>query len=183
MESNLILKTITTKKGSQAIIRTVSKDDLDDMLSYVNNLIDEDTYLLLSGTHLNREEESKYLDDSLTKLNTGKKIHLVVTVDGKFAGSCEARIMDKRKSHIGEVGISIAKKYREEGIGAEILKTLISECRKTGLRLLYLHCFENNERAIHLYKKIGFIPAGVVPGVYAYKGEYIGEITMYLPLV
>jgi RimJ/RimL family protein N-acetyltransferase len=106
----------------------------------------------------------------------------VVEVNGKFAGSCEVRIGDRRKAHSGEIGISLAAPYREEGIGSVCMKTLIGQSRKLGLKLLYLHCFENNYRAHHTYEKVGFIRAGTVPDMYAYKGAYIGETTYYLPL-
>ncbi|MEK7119576.1 MAG: GNAT family N-acetyltransferase, partial [Patescibacteria group bacterium] len=72
--------------------------------------------------------------------------------------------------------------YRQEGIGYQLLSTLIEEGKKAGLKLLILHCFENNDRALHLYEKLGFKRAGLVPGVYAYKGTFVGEVTLYLPL-
>jgi RimJ/RimL family protein N-acetyltransferase len=149
---------------------------------YANDLIDEDTFVMLSGKPLSEAEEREYFRDSLKKVVTGKKIHLVVYVDDVFAGSCEVRMFDRRKGHVGEIGISLARDYRNEGIGTECLKVLIDQAEKRGLRLLYLHVFENNQRAIHLYRKLGFQDAGTVPGMYSYKGSYIGETVMYLPV-
>jgi RimJ/RimL family protein N-acetyltransferase len=183
MEPGTIVRTFTTKSGRPAIVRVVRSDDLDALLSYANNLIDEDTFIMLSGEHITSEYEKEYLEDSIEKVKTGRKIHLVVEVDGQFAGSCEIRRFDRRKSHVGEIGISLARNFREEGVGSVCMETLISEARSIGLKLLYLHCFENNPRALHLYEKHGFIRAGTVPGMYSYKKEYFGEVTLYLPLV
>jgi RimJ/RimL family protein N-acetyltransferase len=81
---------------------------------------------------------------------------------------------------VGEIGISVAAPYREEGIGTECMKALIGTAKQIGLKLLFLHCFENNPRAHHTYEKVGFVRAGSVPGMYSYKGDYLGEVTYYL---
>lgn len=177
-----IVKTFTSKKGNSVIIRYLAKNDLYDLLNFVNNLIVEDTFVQLSGVSITLKEEKKYLDESLAAIKNGKKIHLVVTVDGRFAGSAEIRRFDRRKSHVGEIGISLAREFRQEGIGSILLQTLIDEGRAAGLKLLIIHCFENNKLAGHVYEKLGFVRAGIVPGVYAYRGNYIGEMVFYLPL-
>jgi RimJ/RimL family protein N-acetyltransferase len=128
------------------------------------------------------DEEKAYLEDALDKIQKGKKIHLVVEVDGQFAGSGEVRFFDKRKSHVGEIGISISDSFREEGIGTKLMESLINEARSAGLKMLVLNCFENNPRALHTYEKVGFMKSGIVPGMLFYKNEYIGEISMYKKL-
>ncbi len=63
------------------------------------------------------------------------------------------------------------------------MKSLIDEARSLGLRLLTLSCFENNAPALHVYEKLGFQKAGIIPEAISYKGKYINEIHMYLPLL
>lgn len=181
MKPGTVIKTWTTKKGNRALIRVVKPADLLPMHAYANAIAKEDIYVMLTEP-ITLSDEKKYLDDALKKVRINKKIHLIVEVNGKFAGSCEVRVGDKRKAHVGEVGISLASPYREEGIGTECMKTLIGQSRKLGLKLLYLHCFENNFRAHRTYEKAGFIRAGTVPDMYSYKGKYIGEATFYLKL-
>jgi RimJ/RimL family protein N-acetyltransferase len=179
-----IIKTWTTKKNHQAVIRYIkAEEDLNILLKFVNDLIAEDIFLLLSGNPMTKAEEAEYLNDAVEKVKNNKKIHLIVEIDGVLAGACEVRIFDKRKSHVGEVGISLSIPYREEGIGFVCLETLISEAKKLNLRLLTLDCFSINERAIHLYEKVGFKKAGEIPGVYSYKGKFEAETLMYLPIV
>lgn len=182
MELGKIIKTVKTKKGSTAVIRWIEWSDLDNLLSYANDLVAEDTFVMLSGDPLTRDEELSYLSDSISSIERGRKIHLVGLVDGDFAGCAEVRRFDKRKSHVGEIGISLGEKYRDLGLGSELMKALIDESRRMGLRLLVLHCFETNKRAIHVYENMGFKKAGTVPGTYQYKGDYFGEDTMYLLL-
>ncbi len=181
MTPGRIIKTFTSKRGNPVVIRYPKWEDLDAMTTFANELVDEDTFVALNK-HITREEEAKWLGETLAAIETGKKIQLVAEVSGTFAGNCEIRIHDKRQTHVGDVGIALAKDYRDEGIGAELLPTLIDEGKKAGLTLLTLHCFETNDRALHLYEKLGFARAGLVPGMYAYKGSFVGEITLYLPL-
>ncbi len=182
MELGRIVKTFKSKKGNDVVIRYPCTDDLEAMMSFVNGLVEEETFLMINKK-VTKKEEVKYLSESLKKIKEGKKIQLVVLVNGVYAGNCEIRRREKRQTHVGEIGIAIAKSFREEGIGSELMSALIEEGKKLGLRLLVLGCFENNPRALHVYEKLGFKRVGVVPGIFHYKGEYVGEVMFYLPLV
>jgi RimJ/RimL family protein N-acetyltransferase len=182
MKFGEVIKTFKSDKGNSVVFRYPKKSDLDDMLAFANSLIEEDTFVMLSGKRLTREEEVKHLNETLEDMQKGKKIHIAVEVNGRYAGNGVIRIGILRHSHVGDVGISLTREFRDDGIGTELLKTLISEGRTAGLRLLTINCFENNARALHLYEKVGFIRAGVIPGEVSYKGKYYGEIKLYLPL-
>ncbi len=172
-----------SKKGNNVTFRYLRKNDLDAMLSYINTLIAEDTYIGMYGTPLTREEESKHLNESLESIEKNEKRIIVVEIEGKYVGSGDLRRETiRRKKHMGNIGISLLKEFREEGIGAELLATLIEEGRKLGLKLLHLTCLENNDRALHLYEKLGFKRCGFIPNACFWKGGYVGEVTLYLPL-
>lgn len=179
MKPGTVIKTFISKKGKNVIIRTLQPDDLDDLLVFANSLIAEDTFVMLSGTPLERQGEITYVKDAIKKIEEGKKIHIVTMVNGKFAGSAEVRLFDRRQSHVGEIGISVARAFREEGIGSIMMDVLLDEAKSIGVKLLVLQCFENNPRAIHVYEKMGFKFSGTVPGAYSYKGGFVGEVTMY----
>lgn len=183
MEYGRILKTFTSKKGNTVIFRYPKQDDLDGMLSYANAMIDEDTYILLSGPHLTREYEQQFFDGVIRQMEEGSLEHIVVEVNGEYAGNASIERGKYRKSDVGHVGLGILRKYREEGIGSELLNTMIAESRRMGLRVIELSCFENNPRALHVYEKLGFKRSGVTPDAIAYRGAYVGEVHYYLPLV
>jgi RimJ/RimL family protein N-acetyltransferase len=182
MKPGILIKSWITKKGNQAHLRVIKSTDLDDLYKYANALIVEDTFVMLSGKPLTKAFEKKYLDETLKKVKKDQKIHLVVEVNDKFAGSSEVRILEKRSSHVGEIGISISKDYREEGIGTVCLQTLIEIAKTRGLKLLTLSCFEINVRAIHTYEKVGFKITGVIPGMLFFKNKYENEVFMYLKI-
>ncbi len=177
-----IIKKFKSKKGNDVFFRYPKKEDLDDMLVFVNGLIDEDTFVMVSGKHISRTKEKKFLDNTLSGMKKGNKIQLVATVNGKFAGNCELRRGERRKRHVGDIGIALSKAYREEGIGRELLKTLLHEGKKLGLRLLTISCMEHNSRALHVYESVGFTRAGMIPGAFRYRGRDVGEIFLSMPL-
>ena len=176
------VKKFKSKKGKSVVVRYITWDDLDDILAFANSLIREDTFVMIHGKELSRDEEIDYLARSIKSVMKGKKIHLVILVDGKFAGNCEINQRRRRSKHVGDIGISIAKPFRDEGIGTELLKVLVEEGRKQKYKLLVLTLFDINRRARRVYEKLGFKSSGTTPGVYLYKEKYHGEITMYLPL-
>lgn len=182
MQKNTIITSFVSKKGNRILFRYPTPDDVNDMLAFANALIEEDTFIELSGEKLTREHEQSVLEGILKEMEEKTKVHIVVVVNGKYAGNAEIRRQKRRKSHTGEIGIALLEKYRDEGIGTELLILLIQEARSLGLKLLFLNSFEINERALHVYEKVGFKAIGTIPGAIAYKGEYVGEVKMYLPL-
>lgn len=57
-----------------------------------------------------------------------------------------------------------------------------TEYRLDGLRLVQLHVFGNNELALRLYEKHGFIEFGRLPDGVLHRGEYVDGIYMYRPV-
>lgn len=172
-----------SKKGNTITFRYLRKDDLDPMLSYINTLIKEDTYIGMYGKPLTREEENKHLNETLESIEKNEKRVIVVEIEGKYVGSGDLRCETiRRKKHMGNIGISLLKEYREEGIGTKLLQSLINEAQSLKLKILTLTCLENNDRALHLYEKLGFKRSGIIPNACFWKGGYVGEVTLYLPL-
>ncbi|GGL42633.1 GNAT family N-acetyltransferase [Sporolactobacillus putidus] len=46
--------------------------------------------------------------------------------------------------------------FRDQGFGQAALNELFHYCRRIGLEKLSLHVFAHNQRAIHVYRKLGF---------------------------
>ena len=160
-------------------IRPLETGDTRALLAFANSLIDEDTFVLLSGKPLTLAHESRYVSEALSLIKKKEKIHLIAEVNGVIAGSAEIRRGKLRQHHVGEIGISICKEFRRKGIGRRLMSELIAGGKRMGLRVLMMHCFENNTAALALYKKFGFMECGLLPEALYYRGEYIGELTLY----
>lgn len=182
MELGKEVKTFVSKKDRKVVFRFPLKEDFEQIWGYACSLAAEDTTVELSGDPPSREDELKWFAQMLKDMAQGNKIYLAVVVDGVYAGSGEVRRGKLRHAHVGEIGLSLGSEFREEGIGTELLSALIFEARRMGLRLLTINCFETNSSALHVYEKLGFKTAGIIPGAIAFKGGWVGEVKLYLPL-
>ena len=185
MSPDQIIKTFKSKRGNAVVYRDTKTDDREMMLSYINILIAEGTLIGLCGKPLGRDEtKKKTLKEILEGVEKNDKIFFVVEINGAYIGNAGIhREKTRRKQHVGNIGISLIAEYRDEGIGAELLTSLISEGKNLDLKLLYLTCLENNNRALHLYEKLGFKRCGYIPNACFWKDGYVGEVTLYLSLV
>lgn len=152
------------------------------MYSFACDIGSEDTYVALDAPPSEREEHD-FFDRMLREVENKESIYVMAYVNGSFAGNGRVNRGKGRHHHVGGLGISLTRQYRDEGIGTELMGLLIDEARGLGLRLLTLTCFETNVPALRVYEKLGFQKSGVTPGAIAFKGQYIGEVYYYLTLV
>ncbi|UXD21511.1 30S ribosomal protein S18 [Ignicoccus pacificus DSM 13166] len=102
-------------------------------------------------------------------LFTNPKFFYVAEINGKIVGYLMAqkegrgRILlnpipeiTKEEPTIHLLSIAVLKKYQGKGIGSQLVKKLIEEALKEGIRYIYLEVRVSNERAQKLYEKHGF---------------------------
>ncbi len=184
MES--VYKTIVLRNGETAIFRSPQGEHIEEIERYANQLSQEDTYVVMAGEKVTRDEEKRYLEQVLLEIENGNRIHVFVFVNQKLVANADVHRITRfrtRALHVGELAISVAKDYRNLGIGRQLIDFLINEAKKMGYRLLILDVFAENERAIALYQSVGFQLTGERPGGILYKGKYIGQVLMHLSLV
>ncbi len=182
MRSETGIKSFKNKKGNDVVFRYPTADDFQDMFSFACDLGSEDTFVALDAPPKEADERI-FFDTMLRNTQAKDAIYISVYVNGVFAGNGRVDRGKRRHHHVGEMGISLRAAYRNEGIGTELMKSLIDEAKALGLRLLTLSCFENNAPALHVYEKLGFQKAGSIPEAIAFKGKYVNEVHMFLPLV
>lgn len=182
LETGKIIKTFQSRKGIEVVIRYPKWEDLEQMLRFINELSAEDTYILFSGEQQTKEQEAVYLGQVFSDMEFGKQSHLLAFSGDKMIGGCGIIRRTRRMSHMGDVHLSVTKGFREEGIGTELLKTIIEEGKKLGLKILAIQVFANNEHGFYVYKKVGFKEYGRVPKAIQYKGELVDEIELAMEL-
>jgi len=176
-----ILKRFKAKDGREVVLRTPQWRDLDALLDFINSLVEEEADIC-RDKKATREEEADWLGRLLADIEKGAIIGIVAETEGRVVANSEVKRRSGPMSHVGYLGIAIKEGYRNMGIGTEIMKTLIEESRKMGLKVLVLEVFASNKRARHVYEKVGFKETGRIPkGIYK-KGEYIDSITMTMTI-
>jgi len=169
------------KDGRKVVLRKPRWEDLDDLLDFINSLVEESADIMRE-TPVTKKEEAEWLERRLASIAKGETIGVVAEVDGKVVGNSEVGRRGGSMSHVGGLGIAVKKGYRGIGIGKELMKTLIGESRKAGLKVLVLDVFGSNTVAKSLYSKMGFKDAGRIPRGVFKKGKYIDLLRMTLEL-
>ena len=164
-------------------LRALKWEDLDDCVAFINDLVgeknSEPNLGIVADRKQTREEEAKWLADQITGIERGNIVSVVAEVEGKLVGNSSVTkgSYQDTKRH-GYLGTAISKKHRDRGIGLEMMRTLVKESRKAGLKTIELEVFANNPRAIHVYERTGFKEAGRIPKKMMRKGKFIDSIVM-----
>ncbi len=171
----------TSKNGTEVRIRDAHSHDAESLIDINMKIVNERLYMM------REPEEAIYTkDDQVTTIESllsgSGSLYIVAEVGKKIAGYLDFRNgVLKRTMHSGVLSIYILKEYREMGIGKILLQSLINWAEKSSLiEKITLAVFSTNERAIGLYKKLGFIEEGRCPKDMKLKdGTYMDSVLMY----
>lgn len=132
------------------------------------------------------EECSKYTYEGekalFERLNASQEAAMLVCiVDGKVAGNCEITFNQHLKTrHRASVAITLLREFWNQGIGTRMFREMIRIAEQFGgILQMELEFVEGNDRARHLYEKMGFRIAGVRPNAIRLKnGTLLNEYIM-----
>ena len=80
----------------------------------------------------------------------------VIDEGGEVVGWCDIVPREGYPATIGFIGVGLMPDYRGRGIGGELMEVTMAAAKEAGFREIRLDCRSSNERAIKLYKKLGF---------------------------
>lgn len=129
------------------------------------------------GLGISSEEEAVHLERILKSENN---ILLVALLGDEVIATGSVSATDKPKlRHIGEIGVAVAKDYWDFGLGTSLVDELIYWSQETGIiRRLELTVQAQNQRAIHVYQKLGFSEEAIMPRGVFENGEYLDVCLM-----
>jgi putative acetyltransferase len=188
MKAGRVYATFTARDGRRVVLRALRRTDLDGLLKFANAIVKERRTNLELGIvsldkRVTRSDEKKFLERILLGVRRKEVVSVAAFVGERVVGNCDIsrrRLTDVR--HTGLFGIVILDGYRGIGIGQMMIKTALEEALRGGVWLVELEVFAINEAAIHVYEKLGFKRAGVVPGKMLRNGRLLDEIHMYVDL-
>ncbi len=110
----------------------------------------------------NPKQEAQFLEEKTKSTN---EIEIIALVDGKVVGTAgiEAVGSKYKVRHRAELGISILREYWGLGLGRALMEACIQCARDAGYIQLELSVVAENERAVALYRNIGFEEFGRNP--------------------
>ncbi len=172
-------KEVTLKNNIKAIFRSPIKEDAVAMMEYLRKTCSETNFLTREPEEamMPIENEERFLNNIL---KSESDLMITCEIDGKIIGNCNLNRFSKmRMKHRAEIGIAVFKDYWGLGIGSFMLGELIRIANEQGIKQLELEVIKNNERAIKLYEKFGFITVGEKPNALQLKdGTMLKELSM-----
>ncbi len=175
----LIENTIIDLNGKELLLRNATEDDAQMLLDYLKVTCGETRFLLKEPEEITLTLEQE--KDFIRKGNESETSTMILGfLDGEYVGNCS--LMGKsliRHKHRASMGIALFQKFTGLGIGTVMIEKLIEIAKKKGYEQLELEVVANNERAICLYKKMGFEIYGTFKDTMKYPdGTYADEYWM-----
>lgn len=146
------------------VIREAIPDDGEKILPVLKKIGSETPFLIMDDKGL--EMTTDAMRENLANLYESKNNLLMVALaNNEIVGTASVKASSKKRmEHIGEIGISILKDYWGFGLGSLMMEELVLWAQEGQvIRRLELTVQDRNQRAIHMYEKIGFVTEAIMP--------------------
>ena len=157
-------KTVILKNGSTCIVRSGTEADAEMVLGNFILTHGETDFLTTypEETSFTIDQEREYLRK---KAESEREAELVAVVDGRIVGTAGVDLIRgaEKTKHRASFGISIAKAWWGLGIGLALTEGCIRCAKDAGYAQLELEAVAANERALSLYRRVGFTEYGRNP--------------------
>lgn len=175
---------IILKNGKTALLRNGVRDDGQAALDNFNLTHGETDFLITypDENRLTAADEGEFLAQ---KEESEDELEIVAEVEGKIVGMAGINGIGAsgKIKHRAEFGVAVAKDYWGLGLGRAMTEVCIDAARKAGFTQLELEAVAENESALSLYRKLGFIEYGRNPmGFRLRTGDYSELVYMRLEL-
>lgn len=182
------VKTITyqakykLKDNRQLIVREAEERDAQSLVNYMKDVDGETRFLAREPGEFDYtvEQEEAFIN-SFADNSTCQ--FLIAEVEDQIVANCSVGIVmnNRRYLHRAAVGISVRQAYWGKGIGSIMMGECINWCRNKGVEQLELEVVTHNERALTMYKHLGFEVYGTKKHAMKYSdGTYADEYFMLL---
>ncbi|MCE5171110.1 GNAT family N-acetyltransferase [Paenibacillus profundus] len=145
----------------------------------LNKTLDEETSFMLYEPGERNTTVEAQRDRIQGMLQSGRSIIYVAEEHDTLVGYIAGLGSDiQRTKHVLYIVIGILQDYAGQGIGTQLFNELLDWANEKDIVRLELTVMAHNERAIALYRKIGFTIEGVKKCSILVKEQYIDEYMM-----
>jgi ribosomal protein S18 acetylase RimI-like enzyme len=175
-------KQVTLKDNSVVTLRFPNPNDIQNILDLVNELVEEDTFFLVTEK-MTYEQEKEFLAPVFKDIEKGRSFFLYAFDGETCLGWVNASEVSPRSTHVRELGIALKKEYRGKGLGKTLMEEAMNLVKtELGCSLVILTVGEENQPGVGLYRKLGFVEAGFIPNAVKFYGKVMGQFTFYKEL-
>jgi len=173
------MKYCQLRSGETLVIREAGKEDAARIIDYINTVGKESDNLTFGegGFGISEDREAVFIE-AISK--SENQLRLCAFIDDNlvghlgFTGGSRPRIM-----HAGEFGITVLKEHWGKGVGSALIHYLIRWGKETEIvRKINLRVRSDNNSAISLYRKFGFVSEGTITREFFINGKFYDSIQM-----
>lgn len=183
MSPKLAAAEVRLKDGSLLTLREAEEADAEEILAYLNRVGGESDNLLFGegGFSMPIERERAFLQS----LRREERSVMLLGFDGEelvSVSSLSCFSGRERTAHRAEIAVSVRKDHWGRGAGRAAMEALVRFAVSRGIEIIQLDVRADNERAISLYRSLGFETVGRYRGFFKIGGEYFDAYSMNLYL-
>ncbi|MCD1277474.1 GNAT family N-acetyltransferase [Streptococcus sinensis] len=161
-------------------LREAEQTDAETLIAFLNQVGAESDYMTLdeAGILMDEGQMASFIQHQTESEN---QLYLLALLDDEIAGLVSITAdFHERIRHIGQVFIVVKKAFWNQGLGRILLAEALDWAENNSiLRRLELTVQVRNERAVHLYKELGFEIEGLQKrGAYLTEGIFLDVYLM-----
>jgi RimJ/RimL family protein N-acetyltransferase len=165
-----------TRDGRGWILRAARPTDARPIASLFAAVRREGRYLITPPSVVSDPSEAFFLGELI---RADRNLVLVAEADGAVVGNVLVTVESSTISaHVGTLAICIDHEWRDVGIGSVLVAAAQNWASERGLRKLALGVFPDNERAIAVYERAGFVREGLRRMQYRSGDDFRDEVLM-----
>lgn len=154
-------------------IRKIEKQDVPALMQIWNDVVEEGQAFPQEETLTVQTAEGFFSSQSFTAaaVDNGEVVGLYI-LHPNNVGRC---------GHIANASYAVRRDMRSKQVGRRLVTDCLQRCRELGFRVLQFNAVvADNAPALALYKSLGFVQLGVIPGGFRKKdGSYADIIPHY----
>ncbi len=153
-------------------LRKLEEKDADGMLEWMCDPEIQKNFRFIAENKT-RQDMLNFIKEAEIRPVEGKSIHYaVVDENDEYLGTVSLKNVNMTAKN-AEFAISLRRKAQGRGIGTAASKELLRLAfEQFGMERVYLNVLPENQKAIRLYEKIGFIYEGEFRKHLFFRGEY-----------
>lgn len=164
------------------VISKPTINDAEQVVDFLNTVGGETDFLTfgLNEFPFSLDEEKQVISECLKK---NICLMLVGKIENVIVSQLFLQRSDKpRLSHIGDIAVSVSKNYWGHSIGKHMMLAGLEWARCNNITKVQLQVRTDNERAVQLYKNLGFVIEGKITQALKIGNTYFDDYLMGLHL-
>jgi RimJ/RimL family protein N-acetyltransferase len=166
----------TTRDGREWTLRLARPTDARALARLFTAVRSEGRWLVTPPSAISEPSETFWIGEMV---RSERGCAFVAEADAEIVGNVLISIEQSVVSdHVGTLSIAVADGWRDVGIGTALMEAALDWARERGLAKVALGVFPDNERAIAVYERVGFVHEGLRRRQYRSGDGFRDEVLM-----